>query len=288
MTEGGLIYDVGAHKGEDTGFYLKKGFSVVAIDASPQLCAALSQRFFDYIQHGQLKIINLAVTQQIGTVDFYIDQKNSIWGTTKSDWVARNKWKGGGSSINKITVESSPLYDLMKKHGVPRYCKVDIEGNDLDALKSLINATAVPQFISIESETQNWWRLVEEFNIMRDLGYNKFKIVDQHLVWLQKCPQPSLEGKYCDHTFEFGSSGLFGNELPGRWLDIFESLEIYKGIFRGYALYGVNGVFGRRSDLFHLLGRLQARIARLRGFGSYINPAYCFPPKSWYDTHASL
>ena len=26
-----LIYDVGAHRGEDTEFYLKKGFRVVAI-----------------------------------------------------------------------------------------------------------------------------------------------------------------------------------------------------------------------------------------------------------------
>jgi len=129
MPKGDLIYDVGAHKGEDTGFYLKKGFSVIAIDASPQLCAALSQRFLDYIQQDQLTIINIAVAQQLWTVDFYIDQKNSIWGTTKSNRVARNKWIGGGR-ISKITVESTPLSDLMKKHGVPRYCKVDIEGND--------------------------------------------------------------------------------------------------------------------------------------------------------------
>jgi FkbM family methyltransferase len=287
MPKGDLIYDVGAHKGEDTGFYLKKGFSVIAIDASPQLCAALSQLFLDYIQQDQLTIINIAVAQQTGTVDFYIDQKNSIWGTTKSDRVARNKWIGGGP-ISKVTVESSPLSDLMKNHGVPRYCKVDIEGNDLDALKSLNNTPTVPQFISVESEKRDWWQLVEQFNIMQTLGYKHFKIIDQLHVLLQKCPRPALEGGYCEHTFEFGSSGLFGNELPGRWLDIFEALEIFKGIFRGYALNGDNGVFGRRSDLFHLLGRLQSRMARLRGRRGYINPAYCFPPASWYDTHAAL
>jgi hypothetical protein len=123
---------------------------------------------------------------------------------------------------------------------------------------------------------------------MQTLGYKRFKIIDQLHVWLQKCSLPALEGGYCEHTFEFGSSGLFGNELPGRWLDIFEALEIFKGIFRGYALNGDNGVFGRRSDLFHLLGRLMSRMARLRGRRGYINPAYCFPPASWYDTHAAL
>src|SRR5258705_4089288 len=42
-----LIYDVGAHEGQDTAFYLKKGFKVVAIEASPQLSAKLSEKFSD-------------------------------------------------------------------------------------------------------------------------------------------------------------------------------------------------------------------------------------------------
>jgi FkbM family methyltransferase len=45
MTEKTLIYDVGAHKGEDTKFYLAKGFSVVAIEASPELCDQLQHKF---------------------------------------------------------------------------------------------------------------------------------------------------------------------------------------------------------------------------------------------------
>jgi hypothetical protein len=203
------------------------------------------------------------------------------------DWVTLNKSRGGGS-IRKITVESSLLSDIMKNHGVPRYCKVDIEGNELDALKSLGNASTVPRFISIESEKRSWLQLIEEFKILRDLGYHRFKIIDQGLVYLQKCPQPPLEGQYCNHPFEWGSSGLFGDELPGRWLDMFEALEIYKGIFRGYGLNGANGFFSRRTDVFHLLGRFQAMIARLRGFGTYINPARTLPPASWYDTHAAL
>ena len=32
-----LIYDVGFHQGEDTAFYLKKGFLVVAFEAHPRL-----------------------------------------------------------------------------------------------------------------------------------------------------------------------------------------------------------------------------------------------------------
>ena len=32
-----LVYDVGMHKGEDTEFYLRKGFRVIAFEADPDL-----------------------------------------------------------------------------------------------------------------------------------------------------------------------------------------------------------------------------------------------------------
>ena len=32
-----LIYDVGAHKGENSDFYLRLGFRVVAVEANPML-----------------------------------------------------------------------------------------------------------------------------------------------------------------------------------------------------------------------------------------------------------
>jgi FkbM family methyltransferase len=286
MIHSGLVYDVGAHKGEDTEFYLKKGFSVVAIEAVPELCDELRQKFCDYLKRGQLQVLKLALTNKSGFVDFYVDQKKSVWGTVNPDWVTRNKFIGDGR-IRKITVETSSLSNVMKEYGVPRYCKIDIEGSDLDALKSLQGAPEVPEFISIESEMKIWQRLVEEFEALNSLGYRKYKIVDQGLIRLQSCPQPPLEGQFCNHVFETGQSGLFGNELPGRWLDLFEALEVYKGIFRGYALNGNNGLFGRRTNILHILGHIQAMAARIRGYRSSINPAHNLPPASWYDTHAA-
>ena len=161
-----IIYDVGAHKGEDTEFYLKKGFAVVAIEAIPELCASLEQKFSKFLLEGQLKILNVAVSTMAGPVDFYIDEKMSVWGTSNPDWVARNRFLGGGKT-RKISIATRPLVDIIKEYGVPRYCKIDIEGNDLDALKSLIGSPETPPFISIESRSatgtdlwKNSWRSV--------------------------------------------------------------------------------------------------------------------------------
>jgi len=40
-----LVFDLGFHRGEDTGYYLAMGRRVVAVDASAELIAAGRERF---------------------------------------------------------------------------------------------------------------------------------------------------------------------------------------------------------------------------------------------------
>ena len=49
VMEKDLVYDVGLHKGEDTEYYLKKGFRVIAIEANPQLISECKARFREAI-----------------------------------------------------------------------------------------------------------------------------------------------------------------------------------------------------------------------------------------------
>jgi FkbM family methyltransferase len=286
MANNKLIYDVGAHKGEDTEFYLKKGFQVVAIEAVPEFCVLLEHRFAESVCAGQLKILNIAVSKSAGSADFYINEKNSVWGTANLDWVERNKLLGAGQT-RKISVETRPLVDVFNEYGVPRYCKIDIEGSDVDALRSLVGYTDLPFYISIESEKRDWSRLMNEFLTLRQLGYSRYQIVDQSLINLQVCPQPAREGNDCDHIFQDGSSGLFGEELPGTWVALPEAIEAYRNIFRGYALNGDNGMFRGQYSIFRMVGEIQERIARLRNLTGYVSPAHLLPPAAWYDTHAA-
>ena len=56
-----LIYDVGLHIGEDTDFYLRMGYQVVAIEANGELVANATRRFEDAITRGKLHVIHGAV-----------------------------------------------------------------------------------------------------------------------------------------------------------------------------------------------------------------------------------
>ena len=48
-----VIFDLGTNDGEDTAFYLKRGFNVVALEANPALCERERQRFRNESSQGR-------------------------------------------------------------------------------------------------------------------------------------------------------------------------------------------------------------------------------------------
>jgi hypothetical protein len=134
-----------------------------------------------------------------------------------------------------------------------------------------------------------WGGLLEEFRTFEDLGYCRYKIIDQDLVEFQKCPNPAKEGRLCNYVFQRNVTGLFGDELPGSWLDAFEAIASYKQVFTAYALNGDYGFFSNLGSLA-FLEKAHRRWLRLRGVpgvSEYPGPRNIAPPPGWHDTHAA-
>jgi hypothetical protein len=94
-----LIYDVGMHKGQDTDFYLKKGFKVVAFEANPENINFCKRRFAEAIKDKRLTIVEGAIVENAArtgqeTVRFYLNKNHSFWGSTCDDWAYRNEVMG--------------------------------------------------------------------------------------------------------------------------------------------------------------------------------------------------
>jgi FkbM family methyltransferase len=259
-----LIYDVGAHLGEDTDFYLKKGFKIVAIEADPVLAERLRERFRSNLSDGSLVVIEAAIAENSGEINFYVNQANSVWGTIRPNWAERNAFKGSPSEL--IKVQAITFAEVLNKYGVPYYLKIDIEGADILCLESLMERPDRPRFVSIESEKRSWRALLYEFEIFNRLGYLRFKIVNQKHVSEQKPPNPAAEGRSVQHRFEPGSSGLFGEDLSGRWLTTHQAIWRYRFIFLRYLFFGDFGIL-----------RILLRVPGLGRLGA-----------PWWDTHARL
>ncbi len=272
-----LIYDVGMHKGEDTDYYLKKGFRVIAFEADPKLAAYCREKFEKEIQNKQLKIIEGAIVDFSGnkkpgdTIHFFQNKGNTVWGTVLKKWAKRNE--GFGTKSELITVKTINFSDYLEKYGIPHYLKIDIEGMDTVCLKALLGFQEKPDYISIESERISFQKLKGEFCLFKKLGYDKFQAINQMTVTKQKEPTNSTEGYYyINHSFTFGSTGLFGTDLHHKWKNKRQILNQYRYIFLGYNLFSEYGKLNKSRFKQPLL-----KIANL------LSPT---PVPSWYDTHA--
>lgn len=266
-----LIYDVGAHLGEDSQHYLAKGFKVVAIEANPELAARLRQRFTTEMTDGRFTLVECVISEETGYQTFYVNETLSIWSTAYPQWAARNARQGTQS--REIRLPSRPFAEIMKEFGVPYYLKIDVEGADLLCLDALGSFDRRPRYVSIESEKVSWKRLVHEFDRLEQLGYRRFKVINQLNIEADQAGVRGVEGNGAAFVYEPGSSGLFGRDLPGRWLTRREALLRYRLIFLRYYLFGDDG---RMKHWW--ITKVLRRIPLVRRATVY----------AWHDTHACL
>ena len=251
-----LIYDIGFHKGEDTLFYLLKGYNVVAVDADIELIEEGKSSFKEYIDNGRLILLNYAITNESDKdINFFISQ-NTLWNSTNGAVASRQ-----GNKTLKKKVRSKRLDDLFREYGMPFYCKIDIEGNDIIALQTIENSDEKPPYISVETEclgeneTIAMGKELETLERLYQLGYRRFKLVDQQtLTVLSKrdfyfnipehhwTAQTAIDCRYAKEQLELTSnqrgmkftdffpnaSGPFGEELAGRWYGSKLAREILK------------------------------------------------------------
>lgn len=267
-----LIIDVGMHRGRDTEFYLAKGFKVVAIEADPRLVQKAALRLQNHVDQGDLVIVNRAISDRIGEVDFYANDEKDDWGTLSERFLRRNTARG--STHHRIKIRTIRLEDIIAEHGTPHYLKIDIEGMDYVCLAQLKNVQERPRFVSIETSLDRFEDVFSEFSLLWELGYRKFKIINQGLNACLRCPSPPQEGRYHDAQFDGHCSGLFGEETPGEWMSIERSLMAYRRILWEQKYFGPEGRFGRDS--------------RIGGFYRAVKSSSLFRnPVAWYDVHAA-
>lgn len=261
----GLIFDVGMHEGEDTAYYLRKGYRVIAFEANPDLVARCERRFESAVADGRLTIVFGAIADTAApTIAFYRHRGMSVWGTTDPDWAARNARAGSHDAIEVPVVDFA---GELAKHGVPHYAKIDVEGADRVCLDAL-SPGHVPRFVSIESDKTSLRAVEEELDRLAALGYARFCAVQQQGMERRTITTKARDGSTFAYRFERHASGPFGDDLV--WRDRATVLAEYERIFRRYRRYGDASLMARTRA-----GRVLRR--QLDRFGA-------FP--GWYDTHA--
>ncbi len=217
----GTVYDVGANNGDDTAFYLAKGFRTVAVEADPALGDALRARFADALAEGRLIVENVGIAEAHGTLPFFVN--------AFSDWSSfvRGSKATGENTYREIEVTTEPLSAIIARNGAPHYVKLDIEGFELAAIRSLVGMGAPPPYLSFEINPE-WQECVDT---LRALGYRRFQVVRQGGEFLPRCPVPAREGQDVQPAFNNRMSGPFGRDLPDAWVEAAEVEDAVAAMF---------------------------------------------------------
>ncbi len=227
-----LVFDVGMCNGDDTAYYLHRGYRVVAIEANPEVAARAAARFESAVATSDLTILNVAVTESAGCASFWICESVPEWSSVHLEIASRM-----GSSHRAVDVQGMNFQEILRAYGTPFYLKVDIEGNDRLCIDALSPDT-IPQHISIEMGHKAG---IVDIAALYRLGYRRFKCVRQNdlqviesssvmrLLMARRSGLPDRISRklFCPlrerlsgpggYKHPLGSSGPFGGDLPGRW-----------------------------------------------------------------------
>jgi FkbM family methyltransferase len=270
-----LIIDIGMHVGQDTAYYLAKGFNVVAVEANQALVEAASSVFRTQVDSGRLTIVHAAIAEHSGWARLAVSDERTIWSSLSGDFILRNE-NYAGTEYHYVDVPARTFADVLTEFGVPYYLKVDIEGFDMLCVRALREFPDRPRFVSVESSVSladapaN--AAFDELAELWTLGYRDFKYVNQSCNASLQLPHPPREGEYVDFDFDGDSSGPFGEESPGKWKSIRQALLLGQ-MLRLHQ--DVGGFGGRWSGT--VPGRAYRRVRRRLN-----------RPVGWYDLHARL
>jgi FkbM family methyltransferase len=110
---------------------------VVAVEPDP-VCADLLKRW--YGGHSDITLIEAAVGRERGARLLHISGRNPTLSTLSTEWmqdIQRSRQFRGIEWETSVEVSVTTLDDLIREYGLPRFCKIDVEGFELEVLDGL-------------------------------------------------------------------------------------------------------------------------------------------------------
>lgn len=222
MNAAPLVYDVGMNNGDDADYYLKKGYRVIGIDANPRSCAQCEERFKSEIREGRMVVLNVGVGAIEEEKQFFIHSSDDPlstfapeeWKHLVDDWQPADDWIG-------VTAKIRPLSSIIREQGEPYFIKIDVEHFDHIVLYELLRAGVAPPYISVEAQR------IDVYCFLVAMRYAEFKLVrgKEIATRFSDWAFQDLRGSAVRHRFSPQSSGPFGEDIPGDWLNKDEALS---------------------------------------------------------------
>lgn len=135
---GDLVFDIGAHLGDRTAAFAALGARVVALEPQPFLLPWLRR-----LAGGadRVTVLEEAVGRAPGTTRLWVSPTTPSVSTVADGWKERlpeaNPTFRSVRWDEAVEVPVTTLDALIARFGVPRFCKIDVEGHEAEVLAGL-------------------------------------------------------------------------------------------------------------------------------------------------------
>lgn len=148
---GDLVFDVGASIGARTEIMLALGAKVIAFEPQPECAREIRAR-----NNGNLTVVEKAVGSEPSVGSLHL---------TTSPALA--SFEPVEVETGSLTVEITTLDEAIQKFGRPKFCKIDVEGFEVEVLKGLSQPI---RGLSLEYHCHQAYLMVACFEILRKFG----------------------------------------------------------------------------------------------------------------------
>lgn len=141
-----LCFDIGAHVGNRLWAWSGLGARVVAVEPQP-ICMATLQRF--YGKNAAITLLPNALGAKRGAQTLWISEQNPTVTTLSKQWIDQVRQDASFAGVEwqqQVMVQVTTLDDLIECYGIPRFCKIDVEGYEVEVLQGLSQPLAVLSF----------------------------------------------------------------------------------------------------------------------------------------------
>ncbi|MCG6657525.1 FkbM family methyltransferase [Halomonas campisalis] len=181
---GDLVFDIGAHLGDRTAAFAGLGARVVALEPQPALYRWLTRLVG---RHATVTLLPVAAGAHPGEAELAISRATPTVSTLAHGWrQAIGERNPGFRQVRweeRLRVPVTTLDALIAEHGVPRFCKIDVEGFEAEVLAGLSQPLAGVSVEFVAGALEVADACVARLATLGDYRYNAIAGEGRRLRW---------------------------------------------------------------------------------------------------------